>query len=115
MLRFIAFIFCSLFFLASYASTQTKRIPQFSNKQVNVWETIISPKQPLRMHHHRYNRVVIALDSGTLKVIPKRGRSHLLRLKKDRAYWLPRDRKGKLHADQNISEHPIKVIVIEIK
>lgn len=115
MLR-MAFLFVfSLFFISSYAAEETHRIPQFSNKQVNVWSTVIAPMQPLKMHHHQYNRVVIALDSGTLKVIPKQGRSHLLYLQKGKAYWLPKDENGKLHADENISKHPIKVIVIEIK
>ena len=58
---------------------------------------------------------LLILNSGTLKVIPQHGESHLLRLKKNNAYWLPKDKPGSLHADQNIGKHPIKVIVIEIK
>jgi len=101
--------------MTAFASNQTHRVPQFSNKEVNVWQTVIMPRQPLKMHRHKYDRVVIALNSGTLKVIPQHGRTHLLRLKKGRAYWLTKNRPGQFHADQNINKHPIKVIVIEIK
>lgn len=102
----------------SYAETPiTKRIAQFSNNKVNVWQTIIYPskQQILKMHRHEYDRVLISFDDGVLKVINNKGKVHYLKLKKEQAYYLPKDFPGELHTDENIGKHPIKVSVIELK
>ena len=93
------------------------RISEFSNNKVNVWKTIIYPNknQILKMHRREYNRVVVALDTGTLKITNNKGKTHYLNLEKDHAYYLTRDTRDELHTDENISEHPIKVLVIELK
>lgn len=99
------------------AETQTtNRIAQFSNKQVNVWETMIYPasKQALKMHRHEHDRVVVALTNGVLKITNDKGKIHYFMLKKDKAYYLAKDTPNELHMDENITHHPIKVMVIEI-
>lgn len=98
-------------------SATTKRIPQFENAKVAVWETIIYPskQQSLSMHRHDRDRVVVALTDGTLKVKNNKGNIHYLRLKKDHSYFLTKDVPHELHSDQNASGHPIKVIVVELK
>lgn len=95
----------------------TKRIPQFSNNQVNVWQTIIYPSknQVLKMHRHEFNRVLVAFDSGTLKITNNKNQSHLLKLAKGQAYYLEKDVPNESHTDENISQNPIKVTVIELK
>lgn len=67
------------------------------------------------MHRHEYNRVVVAFDNGTLKITNDKGNVHYLRLEKEKAYYLTKDVLGELHVDKNISQHPIKVLVIELK
>lgn len=67
------------------------------------------------MHRHNYNRVLYAFDSGVLKFTNDKGESHLLNLEKDKAYFLTKDKPNELHTDENISDHPIKVLVIELK
>lgn len=94
----------------------TQRIPQFSNTNVTVWKTIIYPtsKQILTMHRHDHARVLVALTNGRLKITNNKGKTHYLTLKKDTAYYLTQDRPNELHKDENISGHPIKVMVIEL-
>ncbi|STY30626.1 Uncharacterised protein [Legionella wadsworthii] len=116
--KLIFSIGCLMTMINSYAEVnQTTRIPQLSNKQVNVWTTVIYPSQEqvLKMHRHEHNRVIIALDDGILKVRNNNGTEHFLKLKKDQAYYLSKDVPGELHTDENIGKHPIKVIVVELK
>ncbi|WP_392538898.1 hypothetical protein [Legionella sp. 227] len=102
----------------SYADAQkTVRIPQLSNEKVSVWTTVIYPNKEhsLTMHRHEQDRVVVALDSGLLKVVNNKGKEHFLKLEKDKAYYLNKDVPGELHTDENMSQHPIRVVVIELK
>ncbi len=95
----------------------TAREPQFSNEQVRVWKTIIYPtsKHVLAMHRHDCDRVIVALSNGVLKVTNHKGHVHYLRFKKNKAYYLKKDTLGELHQDENITNHPITVMVIELK
>jgi len=95
----------------------TTRKPQINNNQVNVWETVIYPSenQKLKMHRHEYDRVVVAFDDGILKITNDKGQTHYLKLEKGQSYFLTKDVPNELHMDENISQHPIKVIVIELK
>jgi hypothetical protein len=99
-----------------FAAT-THRTPQFENAQVDVWKTVIYPSshQRLQMHRHDNNRVLIAFDNGTLKITNDKGAVHYLKLEKNKAYYLTKETPGELHNDENISKHPIAVMVIELK
>ncbi|MDP3561144.1 MAG: hypothetical protein Q8R83_03065 [Legionellaceae bacterium] len=102
----------------SYAETRsTARISQFSNNRTNVWKTIIYPNsnQVLAMHRHDYDRVLVALSNGLLKVTNNKGKMHYLKLEKDKAYYLTKDPEHELHRDENITNYPIKVMIIELK
>ena len=94
----------------------TRREPQFENDQVRVWKSIILPKQPLNYHRHEQGRALIALTDGELKVLNQEGQ-HIdtYRWERGKAYWLPADPPGKLHADLNETSQPIEVIVVELK
>jgi hypothetical protein len=95
----------------------TTRIPQFSNERVIVWETIIYPnaKHQLPMHRHDQDRVLVSFDEGTLKITNDKGQTHYLKLEKNNAYYLTKDVPGELHTDENMTNHPIKVLVITLK
>lgn len=95
---------------------QSNRTPLLVNDEVKVWKTVIYPskEQILTMHRHEHNRVVIALDSGKLKITDNKGKVHYLELQKDQAYFLTKDIPGELHTDENMSQHPINVVVIEL-
>ena len=100
----------------AYAQS-TARVPQFSNDKTNVWETIIYPtsNQVLAMHRHNYDRVIVALSDGLLKITNNKGKTHYLRLAKNKAYYLTKDPLHVLHKDENMTKHPITVMVIELK
>jgi hypothetical protein len=94
----------------------TKRDVQFSNKEVSVWRTIIYPTshQILPMHRHDHNRVLVALTDGILKITNDKGKIHYLHLKKDQAYYLTKDVPNEVHMDENVTNHAVKVMVIEL-
>lgn len=98
------------------AHTLTKREVQFTNQQVNVWQTSIYPagQHILPMHRHDLNRVLVALTDGVLKITNDKGKIHYLHLKKDKAYYLTKDVVGEMHTDENITKHPVKVMIIEL-
>jgi beta-alanine degradation protein BauB len=110
--------FLLLLFNLAYAepTTTTRRIPQFSNDKVTVWQSIIFPstRQALHMHKHEHDRVIVALNNGTLKITNDKGKSHLLKLEKNQAYYLPKDVGNELHNDINIGKDIVKVMVIEL-
>jgi beta-alanine degradation protein BauB len=103
--------------MAHAAAPATHRTTLITNGKVNVWKTIIYPSsnQQLTMHSHLYDRVVVAFTDGTLKVVNNKGKIHYLKFEKDKAYYLAKDVVGELHSDENISHHPIKLVVIELK
>jgi len=57
----------------SGAVTETHRTARFSNDRVSVWETVVYPHSLLKGHRHAHDRVLVALDSGTLKVVSDKG------------------------------------------
>ncbi len=65
-------------------------------------ETIVYPDkdQPLAMHRHERDRVVVAFTDGVLKITNDKGKSHDLKLVAGNAYYLPRDVPGELHKDK---------------
>lgn len=107
-------VFCS--FAIFHSACAATRTPQLANDDVTVWQTVIPPggKQKLSMHRHEHNRVVVPLTDGELKVTNDRGESHMLQLKKNQAVYLAKDIPNEMHNDENISHHPIKVLVIEL-
>ncbi len=100
----------------TYAQS-TARIQQFSNDKTNVWKTIIYPTstQVLTMHRHDYDRVIVALSNGLLKITTDKEKTHYLKLEKNKAYYLTKDPLHELHKDENMTNHPIAVMVIELK
>ena len=96
-------------------TTQTQRIAQFENEDVKVWKSIILPNAPLAMHRHEHPRVIIALVGGTLKIAEQSGPTETHLWESGKAYWLPANPTGTLHADVNAGDKPIEVIVVELK
>jgi hypothetical protein len=103
-------------FNTAYAQS-TARTAEFTNDKTNVWKTVIYPKskQVLSMHRHDYDRVLVALSNGVLKITNNKGDIHYLKLEKNKAYYLPKDPVDELHQDENIAHHPMTVMIIELK
>lgn len=101
--------------VAQQPVSQTRRIPQFENEHVRAWKSIILPDQPLTMHRHEQSRALIALTDGTLDIVQDSGARETVHWEAGKAYWLTRDEPGTMHADENMSDQPIEVIVVELK
>lgn len=101
----------------SVQAESTKRVEQFNNDKVKVWSTFVYPSinQKLAMHRHDHDRVVVALTEGRFKITNNQGKVHYLVLEKNKAYYLPKDPVNELHNDENVTQHVIKVMVIELK
>lgn len=107
-----------LFFtLTVKAAEQTHRIPELDNDRVVAWQTVIYPSQAqiLPMHRHDRERVVVALTDGSLRITTDKGESRIWMLEQGKAYFLGKDVANELHSDVNITDHPIKVVIIELK
>lgn len=118
MRKYFIFLFgVFISFVVSTVYSTTHRVAEFSNEKVNVWQTTIYPgaSQKLKMHRHEYNRVLVAFDDGILKIKNDKGQIHYLKLAKNKAYYLAKDIPAEVHTDENISHHPIKILVIELK
>ena len=93
---------------------QTMRFPQFENKQVKVWKSIVQPNRPLPLHRHEHPRVIIALTGGTMKIIEDDGHVETHVWETGKAYWLPANRPGSQHIDVNAGDRQIEVMVVEL-
>jgi hypothetical protein len=94
---------------------QTQRFPQFENENVRVWRSRVLPNSPLNLHRHDHGRVIIPLQGGTMNIVQQNGptESHVWEVGK--AYWLPANPPGTMHADVNAGSKPIEVMVVELK
>ena len=95
--------------------TGTQRIVQFENDDVKVWKSVVVPHAPLTMHRHEHGRVIIALRGGTMKIVEQSGASEPHVWDTGKAYWLPANAPGTMHADVNAGDQPIEVMVVELK
>jgi phosphoribosylanthranilate isomerase len=113
----VALMLVSLLGVGLAQAQETQRIEQLNNEQVKVWQTIVYPseKNKLVMHRHDFARVVVALTDGVFKITNDKGKTHLWTLEKNKAYYLAKDPVNELHSDENMTDHAIKVMVVELK
>lgn len=94
---------------------QSQRFPQFENEAVKVWKSVVLPNQPLNMHRHEHPRVIIALSGGTMNLVTENGPTERHVWEAGKAYWLPANPPGTMHADVNVGDKPIEVMVVELE
>jgi beta-alanine degradation protein BauB len=97
------------------AAQQTQRVPQFDNEDVKVWKSVVVPNAPGSMHRHDHPRVIIALSGGTMNIVNQNGPTERHVWETGKAYWLPANPPGTLHADVNAGDKPIEVMVVELE
>ena len=94
----------------------SRREPQFENSEVQVWKSIVMPKQPLSLHRHDHGRALISLNGGTLNVVDGNGKvMDVYKLEAGKAMWLEADKAGTQHADVNPGTQPVEVVVLQLK
>jgi len=71
------------------SSGQTQRIPGFENDDMKVWNSVVMPNAPLTMHRHEHPRVIIALSTGTMKIVEQNGPAEQHVWETRSAYCLP--------------------------
>jgi beta-alanine degradation protein BauB len=97
-------------------ASASRREPQFENSEVQVWKSIVAPKQPLALHRHDHGRALISLNGGTLNVVDGAGKvMDVYKLEAGKAMWLDADKAGTQHADVNPGTTPVEVIVVQLK
>jgi beta-alanine degradation protein BauB len=97
-------------------ASASRREPQFENTEVQVWKSIVAPKQPLALHRHDHGRALISLNGGTLNVVDGSGKvMDTYKLEAGKAMWLEADKAGTQHADVNPGTTPVEVIVVQLK
>ena len=112
---FAAALLVSMAFLPQQ-QPQTRREPQFENSEVQVWKSIVMPKQPLSLHRHDHGRALISLNGGTLNVVDGNGKvMDVYKLEAGKAMWLEADKAGTQHADVNPGTQPVEVVVVQLK
>ena len=58
---------------AALAPQTAPRASQFENDEVRVWKTTLMPNVELPAHRHDHPRVIVALGSGTVRIVPQPG------------------------------------------
>ena len=101
--------------ITSQQPMQSQRFPQFENEDVAVWRTVVTPNAPLNMHTHQHPRVIVALSGGRMKVVYDDQTSESHSWETGHAYWLDINEGKKRHADVNVGDKPIEVMVVELK
>ena len=97
-------------------ASASRREPQFENTEVQVWKSIVAPKQPLALHRHDHGRALISLNGGTLNVVDGSGKvMDTYKLEAGKAMWLEADKAGTQHADVNPGKTAVEVIVVQLK
>lgn len=115
-------LFLSIGFLAGLGvmrsqatAPATQRYPQFGNDDVKVWRSVVVPNAPLNLHRHEHGRVIIPLQGGTMNIVQQNGPTETHVWEAGKAYWLPANAPGTMHADVNAGDKPIEVMVVELK
>jgi hypothetical protein len=115
----LLFLLAGLAFSAGFALaqtiTQTGREPQFENRAVKVWKSVVLPNSPLPLHRHEHPRVIIALRGGSMKILEETGKSEVHEWQTGKAYWLDANAPETRHQDINVGDKPIEVMVVELQ
>lgn len=80
-----------------------------------MWKSVILPNAPLNMHRHEHPQVIVALSGGTMNIVEENGPTEQHVWETGKAYWLPANPAGTVHADVNASHKPIEVMVVELE
>lgn len=89
-----------------------ERAPVIDNDQARVLVVTSAPGAKSALHEHKMNRVMVYLDAGQMTLTNLDGRVEKLNFKAGEALWSPATG---LHASFNASDHPVRIVEIELK
>jgi len=84
---------------------------EWENDQVRVVRARYGPHEKGVMHEHVLNRVVTFLKDGNMKVTTPDGESKILKTAAGDVTWGGPAK----HIEENLSDHPFEVVVVEFK
>lgn len=101
-------LLCHLVAACAFSQTQ----PAIDNDQARVLTAHDEPHVKHALHEHKFNRVMIYLNSGTQDIVTKDGRKTTLQFKPGDVKWSPA---SGLHTSEVTSNSPVNIIEIEVK
>jgi hypothetical protein len=104
-----------LCFAAALEPQTAPRTPQFDNPEVKVWKSTLLPNVEFPLHRHDHPRVIVALTSGTIRIVPQNGAAETHQWEAGKAYWLDANPPGQSHVETNIGDKPLEVMVVELE
>jgi uncharacterized RmlC-like cupin family protein len=91
---------------------QSKHAP-IENEYVRVvWATDQPVAKPGALHEHKQNRVMIYLDTGTIRIAYADGRVDNQKWKAGDIAWSPA---SGMHTSQNVGTTPVRIVEIEVR
>jgi uncharacterized RmlC-like cupin family protein len=84
---------------------------ELDNDQVRVMRSKIGPKGSVPMHEHGLNRVVVFLTDQDFKVTKSDGTSAMSKHKAGDVIWST----PVTHKEENLSDQPFEIMIVEIK
>lgn len=82
------------------------------NEYVRVVHATDQPHHPSAPHQHKQNRVMIYLDSGDMVLKYQDGKVEHQHWRPGQVAWSPA---GGIHVSENVSDHPIRIVEIELR
>src|ERR1043166_5658590 len=103
-----------LLILAAAALFGQKPPPTTSldSEQASARVVTEQPHRPTALHDHKLNRIQIFLDDGEMQTSDAAGRAQRITIKAGQVRWSPA---GGPHISENISDHPLRIVEIELK
>src|SRR5262245_54577233 len=86
---------------------------KIDNDQTRVLVVTSAQGAKSELHEHKINRVMIYLDPGKMTLTDAAGRVETLNFKAGEALWSPATTRP--HVSLNVSDHPVRIVEIELK
>lgn len=96
-------------------AAEMQRVPQFDNRVVTVWKSVIPPGSQSTLHRHDHGRTVIGIVGGDLTTVDAGGHKTVTSYATGKAYWQDPMPAGQMHKDLNETGKTIEVMVVEMK
>ena len=86
---------------------------KIDNDHARVLVVSSAPGVKSELHEHKMNRVMIYLDAGKMTLTDSAGKVEALSFKAGEALWSPATTRP--HVSLNLSEHPVRIVEVELK